>query len=331
VQASDLQVTGNAGATVTNVTVNGSTTTFTLSIAFGGNLTASIAAGAITDTFGNPNAAFSGNYSVSGCPPSQYIFTAGADTIVPGTTDTGSHCDDCDTAVTLPFPFQLYDQTYSAVNVSSNGRLDFVVANEPGGYVTSCLPATPNLGPYDFTIFPAWQDLCTDDTPGACDGNNCTGCGVFTSTTGSPPNQIFNIEWRACGYGTACTTPDYNFEVRLYQGDPNLTFEVIYGVLNPNAHPLTGENWVAGVQGNSASGFFTQDFCVANAQVPPSNVSATYEIPPCNAPTPTPSPTVTPSPTPTPSPSGTPSPTPTATPRATPRPRPTPFPRPTPP
>ena len=50
----------------------------------------------------------------------------------------------------------------SSVNVSSNGRLDFVTPNEPGGYITTCLPAPPNIGPYDFTIFPMWQDLKTD-------------------------------------------------------------------------------------------------------------------------------------------------------------------------
>ena len=43
VQTSDLTLTGNVGATVTNVTVTGSTTTFTLNIQFGGSMTASIA------------------------------------------------------------------------------------------------------------------------------------------------------------------------------------------------------------------------------------------------------------------------------------------------
>jgi len=78
VQTSDLQVSGNTGATVTAVSVSpdGMTTTFTLNIAFGGSLTAHIAAGAITDTFGNPNADFSGNYTVAGCPPN---WSAGPD------------------------------------------------------------------------------------------------------------------------------------------------------------------------------------------------------------------------------------------------------------
>jgi N-acetylneuraminic acid mutarotase len=72
VQTTDLQLSGNTGGTVTAVSVSpdGMTTTFTLNIPFGGSLTAHIAAGAITDTFGNPNADFSGNYTVGGCPPS---------------------------------------------------------------------------------------------------------------------------------------------------------------------------------------------------------------------------------------------------------------------
>ena len=137
VDISDLTLTGNAGGSVTAVTVNGSTAQFTVHFTFGGSVTASIGAGAITAEGCNINAAFRGTYNVEGCPPQQYVFTEGTDTIVPGTTDTGNHIDDGDTLVPLPFAFQLYDQTYNAVNVSSNGRLDFVTVNEPGGYISS--------------------------------------------------------------------------------------------------------------------------------------------------------------------------------------------------
>ena len=99
--------------------------------------------------------------------------------------------------------------------------------NEPGGYITSCLPAPPNVGPYDFSIFPnvaghahrctAWL-LC--DFPGGT-------CGVFTSVSGTAPNRIFNIEWRAVYF--ADTSATANFEARLYENDPNLKFEVIIG------------------------------------------------------------------------------------------------------
>jgi hypothetical protein len=79
VATGDLELSGTAGGTVTAVTViNGNMTTeFTLSIPFGGSLTAHIAAGAITDADGNPNADFSGDYTVGGCPPSQYVITEG--------------------------------------------------------------------------------------------------------------------------------------------------------------------------------------------------------------------------------------------------------------
>jgi hypothetical protein len=333
VQTTDLQLSGNAGGSVTAVTVSpdGLTTTFTLNIAFGGSLTAHIAAGAITDTFGNPNTDFSGNYTVSGCPPSQYTITDGADTIVPGDTDVGNHCDDCNTPVTIPFPFQLYDQTYTTVQVSSNGRLDFVVPNEPGGYVTACLPAPPNIGPYDFTVFPVWQDMRTDFGLSGCANFPGGNCGIFTSVSGSAPNRIFNIEWRTVYFANNAATA--NFEARLYEnGGPNndLRFDVIVGTVQSGGD----HNYVSGVQGNSAAGFFTQDFCDSN---PPAAASHTYEIPPCQTPSPTPTappvtptPTVTPTPSIPPSPTPTPSPTATPTPRVTPRPRPTPYPRPTP-
>ena len=314
VQTTDLQLSGNTGASVTAVNViDPDTIEFTLNIPFGGTLDAHIAAGAITDTFGNPNADFSGSYTVSGCPPSQYTITNGTDTIVPGTTDSGNHTDDGTTFIPLPFTFQLYDQTYNGVNLSSNGNAQFTTTDV--NWVSVCLPWIN-----DFTIFPLWTDQCTGD----CFNVTCTGCGIFTSTTGNPPDRIFNIEWRTAPYNSGATGPTMNYEVRLYENpNQNLRFDVVYGAIStPNEQQM----FVGGVQGNSANGFFTQDFCLPNTDTPPTNVSRTYEVPPCASPTP--SPTVPPSPTPTPTPSGTPSPTPSPTPRVTPRPRPTPHPRP---
>jgi hypothetical protein len=321
VDTSDLTLTGNAGGSVTAVSVNGSTATFTVHFTFGGSVTASIGAGAITAEGCNGNAAFTGNYTVQGCPPQQYVFTDGTDPIVPGDTDIGNHTDDGDTFVTLPFAFQLYDQTYNGVNVSSNGRLDFVTVNEPGGYVTSCLPAPPNIGPYDFSMFPMWQDLKTDVEPG-CSAFPGGTCGVFTSVSGSAPNRIFNIEWRAVYFANTSATA--NFEARLYENDPNLKFEVIIG----NVQVGGDHSYVSGVQGDSGTGFFTQDFCDAN---PPAAASHTYEIPPCASPSPTPTPTATATATATPTATASATPTATARPTPTPRIAPTPRPRPTPP
>ena len=68
VQAGDLQLIGTLGARATNVQVINSnmTTRFTVHVPSGGGLRASIAAGAVSDQFGNPGAAFAGNYTVQG-------------------------------------------------------------------------------------------------------------------------------------------------------------------------------------------------------------------------------------------------------------------------
>jgi hypothetical protein len=318
VQTSDLALSGIPGATVTAVSVtNGNMTTqFTVSIPFGGTLTATIASGAITDQFGNPNAALSADYTVEGCPPEQYAITPGTGGIVPGDTDIGSHCDECDTFLPLPFNFQLYGTTYAGVNVSSNGRLDFVNANEPGGYATACPPSPPNplTGlSYDNTIFVVWQDLLTDAEPGCANFPGGT-CGVFTSVTGNPPNRIFNIEWRAVLYDDI--SAPQNFEVRLYENDPNQRFDVVVGTLTASQFLIDPRHWVSGVQGDSSLGMYTEDFCICPPRVPVLNVTRTYALTHCAAPSPTPTPTATPRPTPTPR--GTP----------VPRPRPTPHPRP---
>src|SRR4051812_21600632 len=65
--------------------------------------------------------------SVTPCDPeSDYVVvpTAGA-SIVPGVTDIGNHCMDCITSLALPFPVRLYNSTFTNVNVSSHGNLQF--------------------------------------------------------------------------------------------------------------------------------------------------------------------------------------------------------------
>ena len=73
VQTSDLHLSGVPGTSVTNVQViNGNMTAeFTIQInsIFSGTLTINLPAGAITDQFGNANAAFTGNYEYVGTAP----------------------------------------------------------------------------------------------------------------------------------------------------------------------------------------------------------------------------------------------------------------------
>jgi hypothetical protein len=240
------------------------------------------------------------------------MFATGIDPLVPGTTDTGNHIDDGDTFVALPFSFSLYDQTYNGVNVNSNGRLDFVCINEPLGYLSACLPAPDNQCSYAYTIFGLWSDYRTDVVGEGC-SNFASGCGIFTSVSGTAPNRIFNIEWRVVYFADHNMTA--NFEVRLYENDPNKRFDFIFGTVQPGSDQL----YVSGVQGPNNA--FTQDFCNAS---PPAAGSRTYTCP--GGGTPTPTPTATATATATATPTTTPAPTPRTTP--TPRPRPTPPPRP---
>jgi hypothetical protein len=165
-------------------------------------------------------------------------------TVVPGTDRVpGSVCNSCTVQVNLPFSYSFYGTPYSQVNVSNKGVLQFA-SNSSNGSDT-CLPATE----FNDAIFAYWDDHNTNinDT-----------MGIFTSTTGTAPNRIFNIEWRS-GYiaNDVCS----RFEVRLYEGEPK--FEVIY------ATTRRGFSATVGVQKGTGERF-TQYACNINNSVPDS-------------------------------------------------------------
>src|SRR4051794_9068686 len=69
--------------------------------------------------------------------PDYVVTTTTGASIVPGTTDIGNHCDDCSTAVALPFPVSFYDQMFDTANVSANGYIYFTSSTNCCGF---CLP-----------------------------------------------------------------------------------------------------------------------------------------------------------------------------------------------
>ena len=155
-----------------------------------------------------------------------YTDTVTTGSIVSGTVDTGNHYDDGTTAITLPFPYQFYGQTYTSGWVNSNGVLDFTAASAT--YSNTSLPTTGEPG----GIYGYWSDLYTGDT--------ASGQGVFTSISGTAPHRIFNVEWRAtlcCSSGA----PTIDYEVRLYEDSPR--FDLIYGRADDQ-----GSNETIGVQ-----------------------------------------------------------------------------------
>ena len=256
VQTSDLTLT--MGSVTAVSVVNGNTTArFTVHFDFGGSVTANIGAGAITAVGCNPNAAFTGNYTVEGCPPpNHYEIAQIGGSIVPGTMDIGNHCDDCTTTIALPFSYTLYDQTFNAVNLSSNGNAQFTTTIT--AFINVCLPWVNQ----NYTIFPYWDNLLTS-------GGN----GIFTSTTGTAPNRIFNIEWRVPYHGGGGTA---NFELRLYEGQSR--FDVIYGAVSQGNTSAT-----AGVQRSTD---FDEYFC--NGSGGAATGGQSYILQSCGTPTPTP-------------------------------------------
>jgi hypothetical protein len=232
------------------------------------------------------------------CTPGQYEISQISDSIVPGDTDIGNSCDDCITAVTLPFDFTLYGTTYSSVNVGSNGDATFGTT-DPNIYVDHCLPVQRTATEFFVdTIFADYGDHLTNANPGCSVFPGGT-CGIFTSVTGTAPNRIFNIEWRTSYFDF----PDQsaNFELRLYEGQTR--FDVIYGEMGQGNLASS-----AGVEQNETN--FTQYYCDDSGGAAAGGIS--YTLQGCVTPTPTGTETSTPTATatstvsPSPSPTGSP-------------------------
>src|SRR5437899_5287597 len=150
--------------------------------------------------------------SPTGVICSNYVTSTSTDTIVPGDTDTGNQCDDCTTPITFPFPVSLYGTSFTSARVGANGSLQFTGNSE--SFFTSCPLPDVNI---DEAILPYQDDLATDSTAFPDCSSFPSGCGVFTSVTGTAPNRIFHIEWRAAYFGRSGTA---NFEVRFSEDNP---------------------------------------------------------------------------------------------------------------
>jgi hypothetical protein len=241
----------------------------------------------------------------------QYLTDSGTGTIMPGIIDTGNHCDNCLTLVTLPFPVTFYNSSFSQAYVSSNGNLQFT-GNAPD-LSTSCPLPNRCLG----AAILAYQGDLRTDGPGN---------GIFTLVTGSAPDRVFNIEWRTTYPGHIGTA---NFELRFYENQNS--FDIIYGMTAD-----AGASEESGVQLSGMGGPCDATTFSCNNPILTGRLKVTYQLQPCGTPPPTPTatppqsptPTVTATPTPTSTSTGTPSSTPTRRYTPAPRPRPSPAPRP---
>jgi N-acetylneuraminic acid mutarotase len=214
-----------------------------------------------------------------------YDFTPSAAPFVPGVDDIGNHTDDGGTFINLPFAVNLYGQGFTGVTAGSNGHLTF--GTPQNGFGITCPPpfgingATEALAPY-------WGDQCTNEA-GCGGGESCTGCGIFTTTTGSSPNQIFYIEWRTQYYNQSTTLLSY--EVALYEnGTPPFSF--IYNNIVPAGAPNDSQ-LVVGQKFDEAC--FTEIGCdTTGGTAPPVSSGQAFDAVAAATPTPTPTPACTP-------------------------------------
>jgi hypothetical protein len=336
VQTSDLHLSGVPGSTVTAVSViNGDMTAeFTIQInsIFSGTLTVNLPAGSITDTFGNPNAAFTGTYEYVGTAPKGCGLLVGS-------------------GMTTGFPFHV--QGWAPILASNTVQYTFALSqpaandfalfetHDPWGSTvlkdaitsnghtyTEFTPAdlaTVNFSDYRVVIL-NWDDTFLVDfiTP-------YTAAIPFLEAYASSGGVVWV-------QGAIQGNPGDNYPMPFGGQGNGANFGDSDPVVDPASPMMTG--MPNPIEGNSASHVSFTDLpgpahiVVVN---PNNNQPALYDLQfggTCGAtPTPSPTPSVTPTVTPTVTPSVTPTATPTVTPtphHPTPRPRPTPHPRPTP-
>ncbi|MEZ4594113.1 MAG: hypothetical protein R3D55_23675 [Chloroflexota bacterium] len=123
--------------------------------------------------------------AVALCPgPDLYGYTCDSGTAfayIDATTDTFLYSDDGVTTLDLPFPVTFYGTTYTQLQASSNGNLQFGSGNP--FFSNSCMNEAPVPGMGDM-VAPFWDDL------------DLTSFGYLEyDVVGETPNRIFVLEW----------------------------------------------------------------------------------------------------------------------------------------
>jgi hypothetical protein len=110
--------------------------------------------------------------------------------------------------MTLPFPYTFYDQSFTTINLSPKGNVQFL--SSLGGGNNVCLPTTS----LNYSILSYWDNFSVSPLPVM---------GVFTNVVGTAPNRTLVLEWRVQN-PTGPSSPDW--ELLLYEGQQR--FDMIY-------------------------------------------------------------------------------------------------------
>ncbi len=137
--------------------------------------------------------------------------------------------------VNLPFAFVYYGNTYTALNVTTNGNIQFSSANTSGMNIAIPSPAAPNNA-----LYPFWDDLTMVNQ-----GN------VYTAVSGAEPHRRFVVEWRDVQHNDNVQPyGDYTFEVILDQSSNAITFQ--YNAMSGD--DSNGDSATIGTEGASSIG-----------------------------------------------------------------------------
>ena len=151
--------------------------------------------------------------AVALCPgPDLYGYTCDSGTAfayIDATTDTFLYSDDGVVTLELPFPFTFYGTTYTQLQASSNGNLQFGSGN--AFFDNSCLDEGPVTGMGDM-IAPFWDDL------------DLTSFGFLEyDVVGEAPDRIFVLEWdNIPRFGDA--DDRVTFAVQLFEDSQDILF-----------------------------------------------------------------------------------------------------------
>ena len=181
------------------------------------------------------------------CPgPDQFGYTcttADGYAYIDATQDTGLYEDDGMISLELPFPFTFYGATYTAVQASSNGNLQF--ANSNAFYFNDCLASGPLPGMGDL-IAPFWDDL------------DLSAAGFLeTEVVGATPNRVFVVEWDDVPRYGEPGDDTVTFAVQLFEGTNDVVF--LYEDVNTLAE-VNGRSATIGLQ-SEAAGLSLQFSC----------------------------------------------------------------------
>ena len=137
-------------------------------------------------------------------PAYSYEFSASAGLLV-------GFGDDEARAVALPFGFEFYGQTYTSVQIQSNGGITFGGTDELDAAHTCPVDSHP-----DRSLLAFWMDL----DPSAASGFE----GIYFDTKGSAPNRIALIEWfQIERYVSGSNDTNFAiFEIKLFEDDHHI-------------------------------------------------------------------------------------------------------------